>query len=157
MNKQYRNESWTAGMLLGLYALLIVALLLLVFVGARLYRTTERTKRANSAQRNAVAYVQGKLAGYDEMGVVTLKNGTYGTVLVLREKGDRYETKIYLYEGKLVEELSAAGSEIDPSRAVSVCAVNAFEVEQASPTLLQVRVDGQLCYVCIRNEGGVDT
>lgn len=155
MNKEYRNESWTAGMLLGLYGLLIVALLLLVFAGARLYRGAERTRQENTTRRSATAYLQGKLVSYDMAEGLRIEQGTFGSVLYLQEPMEGYETRVYLHEGKLMEELSPVSRALDPDNADVICDLNSFTVTPQSDNLLLVTADGKQCYVCIGSEGGV--
>ncbi len=84
--------------LLAAFALLS---LLIVLLGARVYRLVEDTSRRNFEQRTALSYVAGKVRALDAADSVNVETIDGADVLVLSAAygGTRYNTYIY-YDGE---------------------------------------------------------
>ncbi|MEA4966202.1 MAG: DUF4860 domain-containing protein [Oscillospiraceae bacterium] len=147
-----REESRTAWAPPLLYAMMLVAALLLTVCGARLYGAITERREETNLRRAGLAYAQSKIASADESGSVAVADGPEGDLLLLREGNSGYETRIYLYQGALREELSPAGSALAPDTAQTICAASSFSV--TGQTLLTITVDGVQALCCLRSEGG---
>lgn len=139
-----------------LYAMILLAALFLTLFGAQLYRAVTNEKTQNDLQRSALAYTQSKLQAVDAAGGIQIVDGPEGDVLLLAEGDSGYETRIYLWEGAIREELSLCGSALSPETALSICTAGSFTAVQSAPSLLTITVEGRdaLCY--LRSEGGPD-
>ena len=71
--------------------------------------------------------------------------------LLLREEG--YETRIYLYEGCLVEEYAAAGSALAPQNAQIIARTGSFSAAAAGG-LYTVTTDAGVVQVCLHSGEG---
>ena len=92
----------TSLILLALYAILILALLVLVVAGAGLYSKTVAARACHDSQRLALAYIQSQTAGHGNQ--VRTADMAFGQALLLSE-GEDLETVIYLYDGQLRTQL----------------------------------------------------
>ena len=97
-----RPKDPAAACALALFGLLLGCMLALSGFGAQVYRALTAAQARNNASRAALSYVSARLRAADTAGAVALGAGPEGPALLLREEG--YETRIYLYEGCLVEE-----------------------------------------------------
>ena len=141
-------------MLLLLYALLILALLILVVSGARLYTNALEMTELHSEQRGALAFVQSQVAANGGAGNISIRETTNGTMLCLKEQETAYETRIYASEGWLYAEFTKTDAETQPDRAVQICAVSGFDVSWQTDRLLRITADGRTAYACSDGGGG---
>ena len=144
----------TSVMLLLLYALLIAALLVLVFSGASLYSNVVEARQVNSVRRNALSFIQSQIAGCEDS--VLLKPGPEGQMLCLPEQDTGFETRIYLYEGALRTAFSRTDAPVDGEGADTICPMEAFELTWQAENLLQISADGTLAYAACGRGGSHD-
>ena len=66
----------------------------------------------------------------DQTGAVSVEPGPQGDALVLADAGEDtgYETRIYVYDGQLMEEYAASESSFDPAAAQAVARTDTFTV-----------------------------
>lgn len=138
-----------------LYAMILCAALLLTLFGATIYERISLRREENFALRSTLAYVQTRLAAADSVGGVKLGQGPEGAALLLPEGDSGYETRIYLSEGMLREELTLSGGPYNPDFANAVTEAESFEVKR-SGSLLRISVNGRAAYAALRSEGGQD-
>lgn len=144
----------TSVMLLLLYALLITALLVLVFSGASLYAGVVEARQDNTLQRNALSFIQSQVAGC-EAGV-TLKPGPEGQMLCLPEQDTGFETRIYLCDGALRTCFSRREAALEENAAETICAMDTFELTWQTENLLRICADGKLAYAACQRGGSHD-
>lgn len=124
-----RPKDPAAACALALFGLLLGCMLALSAFGAQVYRALTAAQARNNASRAALSYVSARLRAADTAGAVALGAGPEGPALLLREEG--YETRIYLYEGCLVEEYAAAGSALAPQNAQIIARTGSFSAAAA--------------------------
>lgn len=149
------RKQTTSLMLLFLYAMLIVALLILVVAGARLYGGVLDSKNDRSNSRAALSYVQTQSAGFSGSRV-TLRQGPEGTMLCLAELEEDYETRIYLYDHALRSEFAAVEVPVDPAVSQKICELNEFSIcwQDMGNGLLCIDADGSIGYAYCAGGGG---
>ena len=147
------RKNGTSLMLLGLYALLIAALLVLVVAGARLYGAAVDGKTAHSEKRSALSYIQSLSAGFEGRGRITVEDGPEGSMLCLTEQDGSYVTRIYCFENALRSQLSHAGEPVQPENSERICSLEDFSLTWESETLLRITADGREGYVCCTGGG----
>lgn len=134
MKKKYAMDAVFALILYGMFTLIS---LLLVLIGAQIYRGIVRRTDVRSDVRASLSYVANKVRSSKEANLET-REGT--TVLVLPEKQEEQtvETLIYCYEGKLRELYQLEGEDFIPENGEELAAVSDFSMVQLRDDLLLV-------------------
>lgn len=112
-------------LLLGIFAVFSTVM---VLFSAQFYRgTVDQTNRHNE-DRVLIHYVINAVRGSDAAGSVTVAEEAGLPVLSLgmEADGDRYETKIYCYDGALRELFMDAAEPFDPEYGEVICPAEAF-------------------------------
>lgn len=130
-----RQKSPVNGLLVFLiYGMFAVFSLLLVVIGAKVYRDVTVTGEENAQVRAMFSYVSNKVRmNPGGEGNVYLEERDGIPVLVLREisEGTAYETLIYCSDGVLRELYGAAGQEFYPESGEKITEVKDFSMEAA--------------------------
>lgn len=135
--------------LLALYTMLIVALLLLVVSGARLYSAAVDSQDAHTRSRSALSFVQSQVAGCEGSGGAYLAEGPEGSMLCLPEADGKFETRIYLYENALRSEFSETSAPLNPANSENICTVFEFSLAWERENLLRITADGYLAFAAV--------
>lgn len=144
-----REKNATALVLTVLYGLLILALLVLVLTGARLYGGITQESTRQGEIRTALSFLQGQAAA-DRTGV-TLTPGPEGQMLRIAD--GEYETRIYQYQGTLMCEYAKADGGVNPETGESICGISSLELALQG-NLLTVWVDGARGEIWLAGGGG---
>ena len=134
---------------MALFGLMLACVLGLMALGSGLYGSVTRSMTANNAARASLRYLTTSVRAADTAAGLRLEDGPEGVMLVLEEPSTGYETRIYLWEGQLVEEYTAAESYPAPENAQPVCACTRFEAER-SGSLLELTTDQGTARVALR-------
>lgn len=129
------------------YAELILALLVLTAAGAKLYSSALLARQEHSHQRLALSYLQSQALGFSGSAMMTAP-GPEGDMLVLREADGHFETRIYVYDGRLCSEFSPVDSAVSPAGSQTICPLEELTLQWDSPTLLRItadRIEGSIC------------
>lgn len=120
--------------LLGVFACMS---LLLVVLGARVYRNVTAQTTAHAEERVLTGYIRTRLTHAADAAIGVEKRAE-GDVLYIRETygGDEYVTRIYCLDGSLCELLTAADEEFEPSYGETLCALERFTVTPGNGYLL---------------------
>ena len=131
MKKKYAMDAVFA---LILYGMFTVISLLLVLIGAQIYKGIVRRTDARSDVRASLSYVANKIRASDAARLET-REGL--TVLVLPEE-QKVETVIYFFDGRLREMLQLQGEAFDPAAGEELAVVSGFSLSQMEDDLLVV-------------------
>ena len=120
-------------------ALLMTALAVGVLTYTRIAdtrSTDDRARVANSVVSNGVRYA-------DAVDAVRVGDGPEGPALVLavNTESGAYETRIYQYQGMLVEEYALQGAAYTPQRATKLVENSRFSFMYSEDGLLEVTTD----------------
>lgn len=132
-------------------AILFLVIILLVVFSAVSYRNGTESKTANDNSRAVMSYVT--TAVKDNQGSrVEIRNdgGTKGIAIIDDQAG--FERRIFVKDGKLLEEYIKIGSGISPGNALVIGKVNSFDAAYAEKNLLRIRTDQGTSYVRIRKK-----
>lgn len=132
------------------------ALLLALIAGIVVYKHVTDVQAQANAQREGIGLVANAVRANDASGAIAVGQGPEGRSLVVVEKlaSGTYETRFYLYQGKVVQEYSLAGSMYTPERANTVTQSNSFDFTY-SHGLLSVTTDQGTAEVALRSlQGG---
>ena len=119
-------------------ALLFAVILCLVVFSARGYQHAADLQDANGNMRAALSYIVSSVrdSGSSEISVED-RSGTECLII----KGEGYEQRFYLNEGRLLEEYTEPGSDIDPDTALEIAVTESLEFETGEDGMLTVRTD----------------
>ncbi len=132
------------------------ALLLALIAGVLVYKHVTDVQAQANAQREGIGLVTNAVRANDASGAIAVGQGPEGRSLVILEKlaSGTYETRFYLYEGKVVQEYSLAGSLYTPERASTVTESSTFSFAY-NHGLLSVTTDQGTAEVALRSlQGG---
>ena len=125
---------------LALFCVFAGSALLVVLIGANVYKTTIRDMGENFNTRTSLTYVSTKAAQNDMEGAVFLTDleGTQALVLEKPIAGDTYQTWIYYHDGSLCEVFVKKGTEMTLSSGSPIVDVPMFRFEQVDLTTLRM-------------------
>ncbi len=132
------------------------ALLLALIAGVLVYKHVTDVQTQANSQREGIGLVANAVRANDASGAIAVGQGPEGRSLVVVEKlaSGTYETRFYLYQGKVLQEYSLAGSMYTPERASTVTESNSFDFTY-SHGLLSVSTDQGTAEVALRSlQGG---
>ena len=149
--KRFRLDALTPICQLITYILLVMAVLFLVYFGIHLFSRITQERNRMEHKRASVVYVQNQVALCGDPAGVYIADGPEGDMLCLplemyREadsaSSNRFEVKLYLFDGYLREELSLMGASPDPEEAEKIEAASGFNVWFEGERLLVFEIDG---------------
>lgn len=134
-----------------LLAVFFAALLLAMISGVTVYKAISADQQASSAQREGAGLICNVVRANDSKGAIAQGQGPEGKSLVVLEPLDSgtYETRFYLYEGKVVQEYSLAGSGYTPEKATEATTSDTFDFSYSNG-LLAVTTDQGTAEVALR-------
>lgn len=143
------------GFVFALFTLIIAGLLVMVLLTTAVYRGIIASGYTMDAQRSALAAVVTSIQASDAAGGIGTMEGPEGQVLVLRDASDgvgsAYETRIYLYDGELVEEYAASTAPLDPAGAMVLAQTTCFSFDFPADGLIRMTTDQGTRYVALRS------
>lgn len=141
-----------------LFSLFVVALPISIVVGVHVYNVLAADRAKAEDDRLALSLLVNDVRAADAVDSVAVGRGPEGRSLVLVERleSGTYETRIYQYQQRIVQEYSLAGAPYTPSTATTVVPSRRFEFE-FSRGLITIRTDQGISSVALRSglEGGV--
>lgn len=141
MNRKHTVDTLFVFLLYGLFALLSV---LLILIGARVYRRTVENTEARGDVRASLSYVANKIRSSDRAALET-RGGLSVLVLTQRAGEEDFETCIYYTGGALKEYLTEAGAPFYPEKGETVTALTSFSFAEEDGLLIVTSAgrDGQ--------------
>lgn len=125
-----------------LVALFAVLALFLAVIGIKDYQSVLDATDVNNDARVAMGYVANKIRTCDEADLITVKNMDGRNVLVLKEMydGDEYETRIYHYDGVIMEQGYEEGEEFLLEDGTEIVGAQAFDITMENGGLVRIKV-----------------
>lgn len=135
-----RRDGTSAGGLLVflVYGMFALFSLLLVVIGAGIYRGVVETGRENTQLRSSLLYLANQMRSCS--GDARLEGEPEAPVLVLPMQQGEYETRIYFEDGALCEYYGPAGETPAAGLGERVAALDDFSIGQAGNGLFEVTV-----------------
>ena len=135
---KHHIDGFIALLLFGVFAVCVLAVLL---TGADAYRRLTRRDNAAYDRRTCVQYVATRVRQADTLDGVSVEDFGGTACLALRD-GD-YVTRVYCYDGGLMELYCAGGSELDPEDGERVMAAQALDLSLEDGLLTIAATDAQ--------------
>ena len=133
-------------LMLLVYGIFALFSLLLVVVGARVYRNIVTTGQRNTQTRAAFSYVTNKIRMGTQSPEAVRREEIEGMeVLVLKAEAEGYETRIFYYDGALRELYQASDQEFFPDMGEKIVEAADFQV--------RITEEGNLILRAIDSEG----
>lgn len=144
-----RQRGSTNGLLMFLiYGMFALFSLLLVVIGARIYRNIVATGEENTAIRSSFSYISNKIrmsSGTSDTIRLEQRDGIPVLVLTQSYEETDYETLIYYYDGALLEYYGTSGQPFAPESGEKISDIQEFLMEEPSP--------GQLLFSTVDADG----
>lgn len=117
---------------IALFGVFAASALLVVLIGANVYKSTVRGMNANFNMQTSLTYVAAKVRQNDTENAVSIGELSGLPALVLKQTvGENdYHTLIYEYGGKLREIFTRADNPVTPSEGNAIMDVDSFTMEQ---------------------------
>lgn len=134
-----------------LLAVFFIALLMALVTGVFVYRHVSDTQATNVARREGLDLIANIVRANDSTDAIAAGEGPEGRSLVIVEALDSgtYETRIYLYKGKIVQEYSLQGSAYTPDKASEVTDSRTFSFDYTAG-LLSITTDQGTSEIALR-------
>lgn len=139
-----------------LLAVFFIALLLALVTGVSVYHSISKNQIQDNNAREGVGLICNVVRANDAAGSIAAGQGPEGKSLVVVEKLDSgtFETRFYLYQGKIVQEYSLATTAYTPEKASEVTESSTFDFSYAKG-LLSIYTDQGTAEIALRNlQGG---
>ena len=117
--------------------------MMLIILGANIYKVTMKHMSNNFDSRTSYAYVVQKIRQHDESGSVDIGEFNGRSSLIMKDDVDgiSYDTYLYESDGYLCELLSRADQQMDLSAGTKIIAVESFDVSKENDRLFHVTID----------------
>lgn len=138
-----------------LFAVIALFLLIALLVGTNAYRSINDVRAASDDTRLGLSLIANSIRSNDGTDAVGVAEGPEGQALVLTERLDNgdYETRLYAYQGAIVEEYTRAGAAFTPEKAREIVASSTFSFTYENG-LLSVHTDQGSTSVALRSVRG---
>ena len=122
------------------FAIFLIAALLMILIGARVYRNTAVRMTENFGVQTSIAYVTTKIHQNDRQGAISVTEFGGANALVIEDRFEDapYQTWIYYYDGSLREVLAPEGAAFEPESGTAIIDVAGFAIEQLSDQLYKL-------------------
>lgn len=138
-----------------LFAVIALFLLIALLAGTSAYRSVNEVRTSSNDTRLGLSLIANAIRANDSTDAVGVADGPEGLALVLTEhleNGD-YETRLYAYQGSIMEEYARAGAAFTPEKAREVVASSTFDFAYGDG-LLTVFTDQGSTSVALRSVRG---
>ena len=129
-------------------AVLFIVILLLVVFSAVSYQGATDGQKANDDKRAVLSFVTTAVHNNGK-GEVQPKDFAGAPGLVIQDGDTGFEQRIYMKDGKLLQEYGRSGDMVDPEHALEIGRVKEFAVDYAAEGVLRIRTDLGTSYVSI--------
>lgn len=138
-----------------LFALFVAVLLIAIMAGTGLYRALVDVRDQADTSRLATGLIANSVRASDATDAVGAGQGPEGRSLVLSERLENgtFETRIYAYQGMIVEEYALADAEYTPDKATPIVASERFSFSYENG-LLSVETDDGNVQIALRSSMG---
>ncbi len=138
-----------------LFTVFIVSILITLMTGTRIYRQLAVQQQSADDARLSLNLIANCIKANDATDAIAAGDGPEGNSLVLVERLETgtFETRIYLFEGKVLEEYSVAGNPYTPEKATVIASSETFSFTYGKG-LLSITTDAGTVDVALRCIGG---
>lgn len=139
---------------MALFTLMIGCIFSLIMLGSNLYSSIVTSQNRNNAMRASLSYLSTSVHAADMENAISIRSGPQGDALILTNTESGYETRIYLLNGQLVEELSPIGSDFITENAQPITSTQEFEPSFLSSQLLSIKTSAGTVRIALHSSQG---
>lgn len=167
MRAGFQKHNIEGAFVLVLFAVFAVTIVAVLALGANSYKSlVERDNEAYN-KRIITSYISAKIRSNDEQGTIAVggfanpeeKDGVDTLHLYQMIEGQKFDMRIYYYEGHIYELFTIADNEIEPEAGNPIMEAKALSFEQEGAVIRISSVDASnlsdSATVAIRSESGV--
>ena len=138
-----------------LFTVFVVVDLLALVAGASAFGSITKMQQSNDSRIMTLGPITSSVRANDVNGGIATGNGPEGRSLVLLQKDSEgtYETRIYLYQGTVMQEYALEGSSYTPEKATPLARSNTFSFSY-DDGLLTIVTDAGEAHIALRNMQG---
>lgn len=139
-----------------LFTVFVIIFLLALAAGTSSYGSLTKLQSANDKRVMSIGPIVSAVRANDAKSSVRRSlDAPEGEALVLTQKNAEgtYETRIYLYEGNIVQEFALAGAAYTPKKATVLAPSSTFSFDYKDG-LLTIVTDAGECKVALRSQQG---
>ena len=141
-----RRNAWIANYasMLALLCVFIIGSLALMNVGVHVYKNIVENNAENFRLRASLSYMATKVRQYDAVDTISVQEEEGVPMLVFQEEleGATYLTKIYCYDGNMMELFQEEGLEHDLNDGFEIMELDDLHIEQQGNQILLTAMDG---------------
>ena len=144
--------------MLGICALFLAGFLMMVILGAEVYRQTTDSQSRNNQTRALLSYLATVVRANDMSGAIHVREGAApdGRLLLVAEDGSGYASRIYPYKEYLVEDYGEAEGDFDPEHALKIGKIDTFAIDWSEEqNSLRITANNNDLLIYLRSAGGV--
>ena len=130
-------------------AVLFIVILLLVVFSAVSYQHATDVQNENNNEKALLSYVTSCVEG-NGLNKVEKKDFDGMPGLAISTQDSKFERRIYMSDGKLMEEYAEKTGEVHPGDALVIGETKVFEVSEADGGLISIKTDAGVSYVRLR-------
>ena len=140
MNSATKKRSMDTIFVLIVFGIFAFSVLMVLMLGASVYRNINDISRAEQHEHTAVSYIWTKIKNFDEIDAVSI--GDFGGVpaIFIDENlgGTDFRTIIYVYDGWLLEIFSEASLEFSPENGRQIVKADNMILNEAGFGLIEI-------------------
>jgi hypothetical protein len=130
-------------------AVLFLVILILVVFSAASYQHATETQNRNNRSRALLSYVVSSVES-SRLSEVKERDFDGAEGLSISMEDGKFERRIYMKDGKLLEEYAESKSGINPKDALVIGETEVFEVNRVADDLIEIKTDAGSSYVNVR-------
>jgi len=144
MNKVIKGRSIDTIFVLIVFSTFAISVLMVLMLGASIYRNINHISRENEAEKTALSYIWTKVKNSDNADSISIDVFNGAPALFINETlgGTVYRTKVYHYNGWLYELFSEATLEFSPADGTRILLVDSLTFEAVENGLIRVTAGG---------------
>lgn len=127
-------------------SVLFLVILILVCFSAASYQHATEVQNRNNSSRALLSYVVSSVKSSSLNKIEERDFGGAEGLAISMEDG-RFERRIYMKDGKLLEEYAESKNDINPKDALVIGETRVFEIDRIADDVIEVRTDAGSSYV----------
>lgn len=142
-----------------LMGVFFLALMLALLTGTIMYRSTSRAQMRSNDMHLQSGLLTNLVRNNDFAGALGTGEGPEGPALVLYRTlaSGTYETRIYLYQGMIMQEFTKTGRPYNPGTATALFESKTFEFETDGQLLTLITDEGNSCVALRSNQSSAQS
>lgn len=139
MKRQSIKHQMDGLLMLLLFGVFAVCVLVVLFTGAKAYRGLTQRDQAAFNRNTCIQYIATRVRQADEEGGIAVES--FGGVPALNLTSEGYTTRVYCYDGWLMELYSFEDAQLEPQDGEQIIRLDSLELA-LEDGLLTARLDG---------------